>query len=84
MDLGQNGNRLAIFGPFRFDFLSHELRKNGIRVRLEEKPALVLCNLIERAGAVLTREERQRVLWPDGVHVDFNHGLNKSISLLTD
>jgi DNA-binding winged helix-turn-helix (wHTH) protein/Tol biopolymer transport system component len=82
MGLVRDGKRAAVFGPFSFDLSTRELRKNGLRTRLEEKPALVLRRLIERAGAVVTREELQTLLWPTGVHVDFSHGLNKSINRL--
>jgi DNA-binding winged helix-turn-helix (wHTH) protein/tetratricopeptide (TPR) repeat protein/TolB-like protein len=82
--MGENrdGSRVAAFGSFRFDMDSRELRKSGIKLRLEEKPALVLGKLIESAGAVVTRDQLQKLLWPGGVHVDFNHGLNKSINRL--
>jgi len=74
--------RVAAFGLFRFDLSSKELRKNGIRLRLEEKPALVLHRLIQGAGLIVTRDELQRLLWPNGVHVDFHHGLHKAINRL--
>jgi eukaryotic-like serine/threonine-protein kinase len=82
MRLEHKDDRVAVFGLFRFDFSSKELRKNGIRLRLEEKPALVLHHLIESAGTIITRDELQALLWPNGVHVDFDHGLNKAISRL--
>jgi eukaryotic-like serine/threonine-protein kinase len=80
--LEYQGNRVAVFGLFRFDLSSKDLTKNGIRLRLEEKPALVLNRLIEGAGTVVTRDELQRLLWPNGVHVDFDHGLNKAVNRL--
>lgn len=80
MTLEGNGRRIVVFGSFHFDLLTRELLKNGIRLRLEEKPALVLQQLIQKAGSVVTRDELRLLLWPAGVHVDFNHGLNKSIN----
>ena len=74
--------QIAVFGPFRFDLGSRELHKNGVRLRLEEKPALVLLCLLENWGALVTREHLRRILWPTDVHLDFNHGLNKSINRL--
>jgi DNA-binding winged helix-turn-helix (wHTH) protein/tetratricopeptide (TPR) repeat protein len=72
----------ASFGPFRFDLSIRELRKHGTRLRLEEKPAQVLQRLLENAGAVVSRQELHKLLWPDGIHVDFDHGLDKSINRL--
>jgi TolB-like protein/DNA-binding winged helix-turn-helix (wHTH) protein len=77
-----DGAPVAFFGPYRFDLSTRELRKGGLRLRLEGKPALILQHLIEHAGALVTREELQALLWAPGVHVDFNHGLNKAINRL--
>ncbi len=82
MGPAHDGSRVAVFGPFRFDPSSRELRKNELRLRLEEKSALVLHHLIENAGTIITRGELQKLLWPSGVHVDFDHGLDKSINRL--
>ena len=82
MSENHNGGRVAAFGAFRFDLSSRELFKNGIRLRLEQKPALVLQSLIENAGSIVTRESLHRLLWPDGIQVDFNHGLNKAVNRL--
>ena len=73
---------VAVFGPYRFDLASSELQKNGVRVRLEDKPARVLTILLERPGEPVSREELRSQLWPDGVHVDFDHGLNKCVNKL--
>jgi eukaryotic-like serine/threonine-protein kinase len=72
----------AVFGAFYFDLHSGELKKNGAKLRLEHKPARLLRALIEHHGEMVTREELQKVLWPNGVHLDFEHGLNKSINKL--
>jgi eukaryotic-like serine/threonine-protein kinase len=72
-------SRVAAFGLFHFDLSTLELHKCDIKLRLEEKPALVLRHLIENAGNVVTRDQLQRLLWPNGVHVDFKHGLDKSV-----
>ena len=72
----------AAFGPFSFDLCALELRKNGVRLRLEEKPARLLACLIERNGEVVTREELRKHLWPDDVNLDFDHGLNKAVNKL--
>jgi DNA-binding winged helix-turn-helix (wHTH) protein len=74
--------RSAVFGRFQFCFSTRHLHKDGIRLRVEDKPAQLLALLLSRAGEVITREEMQNLLWPEGVHVDYDHGLNKSINKL--
>src|SRR2546428_13976480 len=85
MEAGTGNGRLsavAIFGPFRFDFSTRELSKNGLTLPLEEQPAQALSFLIERAGVLVSRGDLRQLLWPNGVHVDFEHGVNKSINKL--
>src|ERR1700722_14134249 len=65
------------FGIFELDLRAGELRKNGLRVRLQEQPFQVLAMLLERPGEVVGREELQKKLWPADTFVDFAHGLNK-------
>lgn len=72
----------ARFGGFELCLNSRDLKKNGIRVRLENKPARLLCTLVEHAGILLSREVLTRILWADGTHVDFDHGLNKCVNKL--
>ncbi|MGA8554428.1 MAG: winged helix-turn-helix domain-containing protein [Candidatus Acidiferrales bacterium] len=61
-----------------------ELRKHGLRVRLQEQPVRVLVMLLERPGEVIGREEIQRELWPADTFVDFDHGLNKAINKIRE
>jgi DNA-binding winged helix-turn-helix (wHTH) protein len=75
-------DEIAIFGRFQFEFSTLHLRKDGTRLRVEDKPARLLTALLRRAGRVVTREELQELLWPPGVHVDHDHGLNKSVNKL--
>jgi len=63
---------------------SGELRKQGIRVKLQDQPFQALVALIERPGEVLTREELQKRLWPSDTTVDFDRGLNKAIARVRD
>src|SRR5215813_6356090 len=74
--------QLARFGPFEVDLRSRELRKSGVRVRLQEQPFQILTMLLERAGDVVTREEIRDRLWPDGTFVDFEHSMNAAIKRL--
>ncbi len=82
MGLGNGRQRLAQFGQFELNLDSRELSKDGIRIRLEVKPAQLLCVLVERAGELVSRKDLMELLWADGEHVDFDHGLNKSINKL--
>src|SRR5580658_706467 len=72
------------FGVFELDLRSGELRKHGLRVRLQEQPFRVLAMLLEHPGEVITREELQRKLWPADTFVDFDHGLNKAINKIRE
>jgi TolB-like protein/DNA-binding winged helix-turn-helix (wHTH) protein/Flp pilus assembly protein TadD len=72
------------FGVFELDLRAGELRKHGLRVRLQEQPFQVLAMLLENHGEVVTREELQKKLWPADTFVDFDHGLNKAISKIRE
>jgi TolB-like protein/DNA-binding winged helix-turn-helix (wHTH) protein/Flp pilus assembly protein TadD len=72
------------FGVFELDLRTGELRKHGLRVRLQEQPFQLLAMLLEHPGEVVTREELQKKLWPADTFVDFDHGLNKAISKIRE
>ena len=72
------------FGVFEVDLRAGELRKHGLKIRIQEQPFQVLATLIEHAGEVVTREELQRKLWPGNTFVDFDHGLNNAINRLRE
>jgi len=72
------------FGVFELDPRAGELRKHGLRIRLQEQPFRVLAILLEHPGEVVTREELQKKLWPADTFVDFDHGLNKAISKIRE
>lgn len=72
----------AVFADFWFDPLHLELRKAGCRIRLETKPAQILALLLQQHGKLVTREDLRAALWADEIHLDFEHGLNKSIHKL--
>lgn len=76
----QNNSRVARFGVFELDLSAGELRKNGVKLRLQGQPFQVLALLLERAGDVVTREELQQRLWPSDTFVDFDHSLNTAIN----
>ena len=70
------GGRTYRFGPFELDAGNAELRRDGVPVKLAPQPFTVLLTLLDRAGALVTRDELRRVVWGDAHHVDFNAGLN--------
>jgi TolB-like protein/DNA-binding winged helix-turn-helix (wHTH) protein/tetratricopeptide (TPR) repeat protein len=72
------------FGVFELDSQAGELRRQGAKVRLQEKPLQILELLIARAGEAVSREELRAQLWPGDVFVDFDHSLNSAVSKLRD
>src|SRR5687768_5599485 len=70
------------FGNFELDVRSRELRGSGACVRLQEQPLEILRLMLERPGAVVTRDELRRRLWPEGTFVDFEHSLNAAVKRL--
>jgi eukaryotic-like serine/threonine-protein kinase len=77
-------NHATRFGAFDVDLRSRELRKHGIRLKLQDQPFQVLALLLERPGDVVTREELRQKLWPEDTFVDFDTGLNTAVKKLRD
>jgi TolB-like protein/DNA-binding SARP family transcriptional activator len=75
-------DNLTRFGPFDVDLRTGELRKKGLRIRLQHKPFQILSLLLEHPGELVTREELHRRLWPDETFVDFDNGLNTALNKL--
>lgn len=80
MSVPPNNMRVARFGVFELDLNAGELRKSGVRLRLQGQPIQVLTLLLERAGDVVTREELREKLWAADTFVDFDHSLNTAIN----
>ena len=72
------------FGVFELDPESGELRKQGLKVRLQEQPFQILQILLERPGNVVTREELQQRVWPANTFVDFDQGLYNATKKLRE
>lgn len=70
------------FGPYQADTRRGELRKFGIRLRLERKPWQLLLALLEHPGNLVTRTQLRTLLWGDNVFVDFENGLNVAVKKL--
>jgi Tol biopolymer transport system component/DNA-binding winged helix-turn-helix (wHTH) protein len=79
-------NRWAVcrFGAYELETRSGELRKHGVRIKLQEQPRQILMLLLERPGEIVTREEIQKRLWPDGTFVDFDNAINSAVRKLRD
>ncbi len=72
------------FGTFEADASTGELRRQGIRIKLNAQPFQVLLMLLERRGEVLTREQISRSLWSDGTFVDYDHGVNSAVNRIRE
>ncbi len=72
------------FGAFEADTATGELRRQGLRVKLNTQPFQVLLMLLARPGQLLTREEISRELWPDGIFVDYEHGVNSAVNRIRE
>ena len=72
------------FEEFEADLRAAELRKGGVRQKLQLQPFQVLVALLERPKEVVTREELRQRLWPEDTFVDFDHGLNTAMVKLRD
>ena len=75
---------LIRFGVFELDTESGELRKQGVRVRLQVQPFQILQLLLEHPGQVVAREDLQRRIWPSDTFVDFDTGLYNAIKRLRE
>src|SRR4030095_14992939 len=79
-----SGPQNVRFGTFELDLRAGELRKEGVRVKLQDQPFQILAMLLEQPRQVVTREELRRRLWPSDTFVDFDHSLNKAINKLRE
>ena len=76
--------RILCFGSFEVDLGSRELRRQGLKISLQDQPFRLLALLLERAGEVVTREELRDKLWPADTFVDFDHSLNTAVRKLRE
>jgi eukaryotic-like serine/threonine-protein kinase len=70
------------FPPYEFDPDAGRLQKDGLRIKLQRQPQIVLTALLEERGRILTRQELHKRLWPDGTSVGFDEGLNVAVNKL--
>ncbi|MGH9482506.1 MAG: winged helix-turn-helix domain-containing protein [Terriglobales bacterium] len=72
------------FGAFELDPATGELRRDGVRLRLQEKPLRLLLALLRQPGELVTRAELQKELWPGESFLDFEDGLNTAVRKLRE
>jgi TolB-like protein/DNA-binding winged helix-turn-helix (wHTH) protein/Tfp pilus assembly protein PilF len=72
------------FGAFELDLRVGDLRKKGVRIKLQEQPFQVLAALLQHPGEVVTREELRSAIWPVDTFVDFDNGLNTAVNKLRE
>jgi len=73
-------DRVLRFDVFELDVRAGELRKRGVRQRLQGQPLQVLATLLRSAGELVTREELRAEIWPADTFVDFDHSLHNAIA----
>ena len=82
---GVHSGRATIrFGVFEADFRAGELRKRGVKIKLQEQPLQILQMLLQHPGEVVTRTELQQKIWPADTFVDFEQGLYNAVKRLRD
>jgi DNA-binding winged helix-turn-helix (wHTH) protein len=74
------GPSVIRFAEYEADLRSGELRRQGHRLKLQDKPFQVLAALLQRPGELVTREELRQSLWAADTFVDFEHGLNTAVN----
>jgi len=84
LGMGTSAERILRFGSFEANVQAGELRKRGLKVRLQDQPFQILVMLLERPGELVTRQEIHRKLWPADTFVGFDHGLNNAINRLRE
>jgi len=81
----QNGGaRRVQFGVFEVDRSTGELRRSGVKVRLQGQPFKLLTALLDQPGEVVSREELQQQLWGGATTVDFDHSLGIAVNKLRE
>src|ERR1700690_1415057 len=76
--------RVLRFNSFELDTHTGELRKRGVKLRLQGQPLQVLATLLKRAGDLVTREELRAEIWSADTFVDFDHSLHNAIARLRE
>src|SRR5947207_4730803 len=70
------------FGTYEIALHSGELRKAGVRIRVQQQPLRLLEILLEHPGEVVTREELRSRIWPNENFGDFDQAVNVAVAKL--
>jgi Tol biopolymer transport system component/DNA-binding winged helix-turn-helix (wHTH) protein len=81
-DTGTAARSVYRFGIFELDSRTGELRKHGVRIKLQEQPLQILLLLLEHSGNLVSREQIQQRLWPSGTYVDYDNAINSAMRKL--
>src|SRR5690242_9418635 len=77
-------NRVLRFGVFELDQWSGELRKHGVRIKLQEQPFQILALLLHHPGEMVSREDIRHKLWPENTFVDFDNAISSAVRKLRE
>ena len=77
-------DRVLRFATFELNTRTGELRKKGVRLRLQGQPLQVLATLLNRAGNLVTRDELRAEIWSADTFVDFDHSLHNAIARIRE
>ena len=84
MDVPAHNVRAFRFGVYEVDPKAGELRRSGLKIKLQEQPFQILSALLDQPGEIVSREDLRRRLWPDDTFVEFDHSLNTAIGRLRE
>ena len=72
-------DRMFRFGSFELDERSGDLRKHGVRIKIQEQPLQILTLLLEHSGELVRREDIRRRLWAENTTVDFDNAISSAV-----
>ena len=70
------------FGVYEVDLDGGEVRKSGIRIKVQHQPFKVLQELLEHPGELVTREQLHSRIWPGTGYGDFDQAVNVAVAKL--
>ncbi len=76
--------KTVCFGAYELELRNAQLKKHGLRVKLQRQPAQILVLLVSQPGEVVSREQLRTYLWQEDTFVDFDHGLNNAINRIRE
>jgi TolB-like protein/DNA-binding winged helix-turn-helix (wHTH) protein/Tfp pilus assembly protein PilF len=77
-------SRVLRFDRFELDIRAGELRKAGVKLRLQGQPIQVLAALLNNAGELVTLEQLRAQVWTVDTFVDFDHSLHNAIARIRE